>query len=77
MAEEFRRRLDNPDADECRELIERERRKPLRAPVIIAVAAVPSDSPKAVEIEEIAAVAAAVQNVLVAAEALGLGHCEA
>lgn len=46
-------------------------KKPLRAPYVIAVGVEPSnDSPW---IEEVAAGAAAVQNMLLAAEALGLG----
>ena len=53
--------------------LEKERNKPLRAPVLIAVAAVPSPDPRVVEVEEVAAVAAGVQNMLLAAEALGLG----
>lgn len=44
--------------------------KPLRAPFVIAVYAVPN--PVVPEIEEIAATAAAVQNMLLAAHALGL-----
>jgi nitroreductase len=47
--------------------------KALRAPVIIAVGVEPSEGPKVVEIEEIEAGAAAVQNMLLAAHALGLG----
>ncbi len=54
-------------------LLEKESSKPLRAPIIIAVACVPSDQPKVSEIEEICACAAAVQNMLLAAEGLGLG----
>jgi nitroreductase len=54
-------------------VLEKERNKPLRAPVVIAVAAVPSQVPKVVEEEELAAVAAGVQNMLLAAEAVGLG----
>ena len=46
--------------------------KPLRAPVVIAVAVEPIVGPKIVEIEEVAAGAAAVQNMLLAAHALGL-----
>jgi nitroreductase len=52
---------------------ELQNRKPLRAPVIIAVAAVPSDKPQVTLREELAAVSSAVQNMLLAAEALGLG----
>ncbi|MDQ3045399.1 MAG: nitroreductase family protein [Chloroflexota bacterium] len=47
--------------------------KPLRAPVIIAVGVEPATGPKIIEAEEIAAGAAAVQNLLLAAHALGLG----
>jgi nitroreductase len=47
--------------------------KPLRAPYIIAVAVEPDSRDKVVELEEIAATAAATQNMLLAAEALGLG----
>ena len=48
------------------------RQKPLRAPVIIAVAVEPSRDPKVVEIEEIESGAAAVENMLLAAHSLGL-----
>jgi nitroreductase len=51
---------------------ERARAKALRAPVIIVVAVVPESGPKVVEIEEIEAGAAAVQNMLLAAHALDL-----
>jgi nitroreductase len=47
------------------------RQKPLRAPVLIAVAVEPD--PKRPLLDEIAAGAAAVQNLLLAAHALGLG----
>jgi len=73
MAASLAGRLDDPENPECRQIVERERRKPLRAPVVIAVAAIPSDGPKVMEIEELAATAAAVENMLLAAQALGLG----
>lgn len=47
--------------------------KAFRAPVVIAVAVSPSDSPQVIRVEEFAAVHAAVQNMLLAAHALGLG----
>lgn len=47
--------------------------KALRSPVIIAVGTEPDDGPKIVVDEEVAATAAAVQNMLLAAHALGLG----
>ena len=46
--------------------------KAYRAPVVIAVSALPSDAPKVVRAEEFAATHAAVQNLLLAAHALGL-----
>jgi nitroreductase len=69
----LQRLLPNQEGPEAEAELERERRKPMRAPVVIAVAAVPSDQPKVVAIEEFQAVAAAAQNMLVAAHALGLG----
>jgi nitroreductase len=50
-----------------------ERAKPLRAPVLIAVAVDKPNGPKIVEIENVCAAAAAAQNILLAAHALGLG----
>jgi len=47
--------------------------KPLRAPVLIAIGVEPAEGDHVVEVEEIAAAAAAGQNMLLAAQALGLG----
>jgi nitroreductase len=52
---------------------ERAKAKALRAPVIIALAVEPQIGPKVVEMEEITAGAAAIQNMLLAAHAFGLG----
>ncbi|QYR20193.1 nitroreductase [Paenibacillus sp. sptzw28] len=61
---------DNPDnvikADAAR-------KKALRAPVIIAAAVQPSDRKDVIGLEEYAAVNAAIQNMLLAIHALGLG----
>lgn len=46
--------------------------KAFRAPVVIAVAVSPSEEPKVIRSEEFAATHAAVQNMLLAAHALGL-----
>jgi len=73
MEAALRAQLVDPGNPASSALLERERRKPLRAPVIIVVAIVPSDQPKVVPIEELAAGAAAVENMLLAAQALGLG----
>lgn len=56
-----------PEAfDKCRSI-------PLRAPVIIAVGVDKPSEPKVLEIENVAATAAACQNLLLAAHAMGLG----
>jgi nitroreductase len=73
MARSMRDRLPQPNGETAQAQLEKERNKPLRAPVLIAVAALPATDPRVVESEEVAAVAAAVQNMLLAAEALGLG----
>jgi len=69
MAEALRAK--KPDTPE--ETLERERRKPLRAPALLVVAVVPVPHPGAPEIEQILAGGAAAQNILLAAHALGLG----
>lgn len=53
--------------------IEKERAKPLRSPVIIAVGVDKPIDPKVIEIENVCAAAAACQNILLTAHALGLG----
>lgn len=52
--------------------LEKERARPLRAPVIIAVGVDKPSEPKVDEVENICAAAAAVENLLLAAHALGL-----
>ena len=61
----------HPDMPEAG--LEKERSKPLRAPVLIAVGMEKPGDPRVLEIENICAVAAAVENLLVAAHAEGLG----
>jgi nitroreductase len=69
MAELFRARFPLiPD-----EALEKERQKPLRAPVLIAVGVDRPTESKIIEIENICASAAACQNILLAAQGLGLG----
>jgi nitroreductase len=53
--------------------MEKERAKPLRAPVLIAVGVDISEDPRVLEIENICSVAAAVENLLLAAHVEGLG----
>ena len=61
----------NPQASP--EQLDVERRRPLRAPLLIAVAVEKPAQPKVIEIENVCAGAAAVQNLLLAAHDLGLG----
>lgn len=57
------------------EALDKERAKPLRSPMIIAVGVDLPTEPKVLEVENICAVAAACENILLAAHALGLaGH---
>ena len=53
-------------------VIEKTREKPLRAPVVIGVAVQPQPGNKIWAVEETCATAAAIQNMLLAGEALGL-----
>ena len=63
---------DQPDADAAAR--EKARAHSLRAPmVIVAVAEIEPDHPKAPPVEQIMATACAVENMMVAAHALGLG----
>lgn len=53
--------------------VEAERARPLRAPVIVVVVYSPSSNPRAIEVEDRYSVGAAMQNLLLAAHATGLG----
>ena len=69
LAQSLRRR--NPDAPE--ETIQAERAKPMRAPLIIVAAAALRASAKVPDVEQIVSTGAAIQNMLLAAHALGYG----
>ncbi|MDO3411701.1 nitroreductase [Saccharibacillus sp. CPCC 101409] len=62
-----------PSAEQREEMLASALKKVSRAPVIIAVGCEPVEGPKIIPIEETLAVAAAVQNMLLEAHALGLG----
>ena len=55
------------------EAFDKARTTPLQAPVVIAVGVDKPSEPKVLEIENVCAVAAACQNLLLAAHAMGLG----
>jgi len=69
MAEAMHRR--DPGASE--EMLSRERAKALRAPTIVAAAAHVQKGHRIPEVEQIAAAAAATQNIMLAAHAMGYG----
>lgn len=60
------------ESEEGKKKLEKEKNKPFRAPVIITVAAAVTENGKALRIEELGAVYAAVQNMLLAAHGMGL-----
>ncbi|MGH6942818.1 MAG: nitroreductase family protein [Geminicoccaceae bacterium] len=65
-------KLRQPDAPDA--ALERERQRPLRAPLVIALAArIDPQHPKIPEIEQILSTGAAGQNLLLAAHAAGFG----
>jgi nitroreductase len=73
MAEALETTLKNDDPRN-EEILKAEKQKPLRSPVIIAVVLSPkTGDEKIVELEETVAAGAALQNLLLAAHALGLG----
>jgi nitroreductase len=53
--------------------LDKERRKPLRAPTLVGVLCVPDTSGRVPLVEQLSSTAAAAQNALLAATALGLG----
>lgn len=69
LAQSLRRR--NPDASDMS--VEAERSKGMRAPLIIVVAATPRDTQRIPAVEQVLSAGAAVQNMLIAAHALGYG----
>src|SRR5215469_491323 len=69
MAEAMKRREPEAPAN----MIEREREKPLRAPLIVVLAAALKEGHKIPVVEQLLAAGAAAQNVMLAAHALGFG----
>lgn len=62
---------DDPDASQS--ALESLRKKPLRAPLIVVAVASCREHPKVPEVEQLLSTGAAVQNMLVASHALGVG----
>jgi nitroreductase len=72
MAMSLANRLDETSSENAQARLNKERNKPLRSPIVIVVVAEPPKQPKVMEIENIEAAAAAVQNMLLTAEEMGL-----
>jgi len=72
MAESLTTQLVTTSSEKAQALLNKERSKLLRSPIVIVVAAEVPNRPEVVEIENVEAVAAAVQNMLLTAEELGL-----
>lgn len=65
-------RMEETTSDKARAILNKEHNKPLRSPVLIAVVAQHTTQPNVIDIENIEATAAAVQNMLLTAEEMGL-----
>ena len=72
MSEALRKQLADDAGEAGKALLAKEIEKPLRAPVLIVVAVKRSENPRVVPIEDVEATAAAVENMLLAAQDMGL-----
>jgi nitroreductase len=72
MAASLSTRMEDRTSEKARMQLLRERNKPLRAPIIITVAMVGMKDMKGLLVENIEAAGAAVQNMLLAAQEMGL-----
>jgi len=72
MAESLLARLGSLDSEKGRAMLEKERNKLLRAPIVIVAAAEYPKHSNVLDIENVAAVAAGVENMLLTTEELGL-----
>ena len=72
MAESLLNRLEETSSEKAQAMLNKERNKLMRSPVVIVVAAEMPHQPNVLEIENIEATAAAVQNMLLAGEEMGL-----
>ena len=65
-------RLEDTASNQAQAMLAKERSKPLRAPVLIVVAAMHARQPNVLDIENIEAAAAATENMLLTIEEMGL-----
>lgn len=72
MASSLAARLQESIGEKTQAMLAKERNKPLRSPIVIVVAAEHPTAPNVMDIENVEATAAAVQNMLLVAEEMGL-----
>ena len=72
VASSLATRLQGTMGDNTQAMLDKERNKPLRSPVLIIVASEHPTTPKVVDIENVEATAAAVQNMMLVGEEMGL-----
>jgi len=73
LGDVFAAALQRRDPNVTPELLERERRKPLRGPLLIVVVARIAEPSKIPAVEQILSAGAAAQNIMLASHALGFG----
>ncbi|UOQ93487.1 nitroreductase [Halobacillus shinanisalinarum] len=73
LAKIAERDMEDPSTESNQKKLAKRLKKPFRAPTVIVVAAEPTDDPKVLAKEEYGAVYSSIQNMLLAAHALGLG----
>ena len=72
MAMSLANRLEETSSENAQARLNKERNKPLRSPIVIVAVSEAPRQPKVTEIDNIEAVSAAVQNMLLTAEDMGL-----
>jgi nitroreductase len=72
MAQRVSETMPDLTSDKAKAALEKARTRLFRAPVVIVVASVKPNSPKVVDVENVEAVSAAIQNMLLVAQAEGL-----
>jgi len=72
MAMSLANRLEETSSENAQARLNKERNKPLRSPIVIVVVSEAPKLPKVIEMDNIEAVSASVQNMLLTAEEMGL-----
>ena len=72
MASSLATRIQETMGEKTQAMLDKERNKPLRSPIVIVVASEHPTTPNVIAIENVEATAAAVQNMLLVAEEMGL-----